>query len=77
MVSDSVLGKLIDAFATNPSTLMLAMVLFGVGFIGYRLAVAFGKNLEQLVVTLNKMSDSLAAIREDTHELKTILSEKH
>lgn len=72
----SVLEKLITAFASEPSTLLLAMVLFGLGYLAYKLLGSFVAHGEKLNATLDRISESLKEMTEDLKEVKVILFDR-
>lgn len=74
---NEVLSELIKAFASNPSNLMLAMVLFGMGFLAYKFVGAFEAHGTAVAATLEKISDSLKSGAEDLKELKVLSENKN
>lgn len=76
VVSDSVWVTLITAFAKDPSMLMLACVLFGLGFLGYRFVNKFGEHGDAVAKSLESMNQSLLSLKEDSKEIKVILTDR-
>jgi hypothetical protein len=77
MPSDNVITTLIKAFAGEPNTLLLAMVLFGIGFMAYRFVGKFTEHGDNVVKSLESMSETLKDLQSDAKELKVILSERN
>lgn len=73
---NDVLIALIRAFASSPANLLLAMVLFGIGFLAYKFIVAFEAHGLAVSNTLEKISESLKSGAEDLKELKVLTLER-
>lgn len=70
MVTEGVSTAIVAGLAGNPAMLLLAIVLVGIGFLGYKFIGAFQMHSASLADNVKRMADDFEKVREDIHDLK-------